>query len=89
MTLCQLKVETFTETFSTQLDSKGRITVPANIRKKLGLEKGDRVKFSVRTSRIRSKKVSSIDEALNFVKSFDSVENFSFDGEEVEVELCE
>jgi len=76
-------------TCSAKIDSKGRITVPSRIRKKLGLEAGDQLRISVENCQIRKKKVSSFEEAKAFVDGFSDVESFSFDGEEVEVVLYE
>ncbi|WP_414837306.1 AbrB/MazE/SpoVT family DNA-binding domain-containing protein [Candidatus Nanosalina sp. VS9-1] len=80
-------MKAFTESFSTTLDSKGRVTLPASVRRKLGLEKGDKVKISAKNPRIRSREASCIEEALSFLQEFDSVETFSFNGERVEVVL--
>jgi AbrB family looped-hinge helix DNA binding protein len=74
-------------TYTGQLDSKGRVTVPSRIRKKLGLEAGDELRISVENAEVRSKKASSFEEAKAFVESFSDVESFSFDGEQVEVVL--
>jgi AbrB family looped-hinge helix DNA binding protein len=76
-------------TCSAQLDSKGRITIPSRIRKKLGLEAGDEFRISVQNSEIRRKKASSFEEAKAFVDGFSNVESFSFDGETVRVILRE
>lgn len=75
--------------FSASLDSKGRITVPAEIRNKYNLEEGDSVKLELRNCSTRSKKVSSLEEAQNFIQRFEQVEKFFFDGKTVEVVLRE
>lgn len=72
-------------TLAGQIDSKGRITIPSRLRKKLGLEAGDSLMISVENVEILRKNVSSFEEAKAFVDRFSSVESFSFDGEEVEV----
>jgi AbrB family looped-hinge helix DNA binding protein len=73
--------------FSGRIDSKGRVTIPSRVRKKLGLESGDDVKISVRNCQVKKRKVSSFEEAKAFIEDFSGVESFSFDGEIVEVVL--
>ena len=72
-----------------QIDSKGRITVPARIRRKLGLEAGDSLSITVENAEVRKKEVSSFEEAKAFVESFSGIQSFSFDGKVVEVVLRE
>ena len=79
----------FTCRFSAQLDSKGRITIPARIRKRLGLEEGERVSLSLESGKFISKNLSSEKEALKFLSSLESIETFSFDGEILRVVLSE
>jgi AbrB family looped-hinge helix DNA binding protein len=73
--------------FCGKLDSKGRITVPARIRNRLDLEKGDELRIPVENAEVRRKETSSFEEAKDFVDSFSNVESFSFDSEQVEVVL--
>lgn len=81
-------MEAFTPVkFSAKLDSKGRVTIPSRVRKKLGLEAGDSLRISVENAEVRREKASSFEEAKAFVEGFSSVESFSFDGEVVEVVL--
>lgn len=75
--------------FSARLDSKGRITVPARLRDRLGLEKGDRISLSVESSKVLRKKFPSREKALKFLSGLEYVESFSFDGETLEVVLNE
>lgn len=75
--------------FSGKLDSKGRITVPARIRDKLDLGKGDRVSFYIESCQVIRKGFESDTEALNFVRNLENVKRFSFDGETLEVILGE
>jgi AbrB family looped-hinge helix DNA binding protein len=87
-------VNVFTEglpevTFSASLDTKGRITVPARIRNRLGIDKGDEIFLSLKSEDVVRKDVNSLEEALIFVKSFDSVSSFSFSDGVVEVILDE
>jgi len=75
--------------FSGQLDSKGRITIPARIRKKLGLEKGSQVSLLLEPDRVVREEVSGYREALETVEKFQDVESFSFNGGVVEVVINE
>ncbi|MFB6115235.1 MAG: AbrB/MazE/SpoVT family DNA-binding domain-containing protein [Candidatus Nanohalobium sp.] len=75
--------------FSGKIDSKGRITVPARIRKKLGLKAGDELEVSVNNCEVKRKQVSGFEEAKAFVQDFSEVKSFSFDGEKVEVVVRE
>lgn len=75
--------------FSGRIDSKGRITVPSNVRGKLGLEKGDRVRLALQSGTVIRKEFSSKKEALEFLKGVEEVKSFSFDGEFLEVFVCE
>lgn len=76
-------------TLTGKIDSKGRITIPSRIRDRLGLEAGDELDISVRSCQVKRKKVSSFEESKAFIEGFSSVESFSFDGEVVEVVVCE
>jgi AbrB family looped-hinge helix DNA binding protein len=76
-------------TFSAQLDSKGRITIPARIRDKLNLVEGDRISVSLDSMKVIRRNVSSKSEALEFLLELESVQSFDFDGEVLEVVLCE
>lgn len=73
--------------FQAKIDSKGRITVPAEIRERLSLEKGDSIPFKLAASRVIVEEVGSRDEALRFIESFDSVRSFSYEAGVVEVVL--
>ncbi len=79
----------FTCQFSAQLDSKGRVTVPAQVRDKLDLGKGDRISLEIGSSRVLRKKFDSNSRALNFVRDLQGAKEFSFDGEVLEVVLDE
>ena len=79
----------FKPRFSATLDSKGRVTVPARIRNKLGLEKGDKISLTIDPSKVISKEFRSEEKALEFLSSLDGVESFSFDGEVLEAVLDE
>lgn len=80
-------METFTvqKSFLATLDSKGRITIPAGIRKTFNLEKGDTIQLVLENCKVEKQKVSGIEEALQFIESFEQVESFSFNDETVEV----
>jgi AbrB family looped-hinge helix DNA binding protein len=77
----------FTCRFSGKLDSKGRVTVPARIRNRLDLEKGDKITLALESGEIIRKSFSSNSEALDFLSGLEGVESFSFDGEVLEVVL--
>ena len=77
-----------TFTFSAKVDSKGRVTVPSSIRKRLGVEQCDSIRLSIETDFI-SREFDSPDEALKFVKELDGVESFSFEDGFLEVVVNE
>ncbi|MFB6204680.1 MAG: AbrB/MazE/SpoVT family DNA-binding domain-containing protein [Candidatus Nanohaloarchaea archaeon] len=64
--------------FSATLDSKGRVTVPAEIRKRFGLEKGDRV--SLELSRVLLRVEVERREALGIIRELDAEEFRYSDG---------
>lgn len=72
-------------TWTGQLDSKGRITVPSRIRNKLDLCKGDEVTLSVTSTKVVIEEVGSYQEAVEFIRSLDSVKSFSYSDGVVEV----
>ena len=82
-------MEAFTCRFSGQIDSKGRVTVPARIRKRLELEKGDQIVLQLDSSKVVQKEVGSYRKALSFIEQFESVFSFSFSDDVVEVVLDE
>jgi len=83
-------VAAFTKiSFSGKIDSKGRITVPARIRNKLGLENGDKISLSLESGKIISKDFTSEEEALEFLSSLENVKSFSYEGDVLEVVLDE
>lgn len=71
--------------FNGTLDSKGRVTVPARIRNRLQLKKGDEVSLKIRSQRTIRKEFSSKRDALNFLSGLDGVKSFSFNGKVLEV----
>ncbi len=73
--------------FSGKIDSKGRVTIPARIRKRLGIGSGDRISISVKIGRLIEKKMDSEKEALEFLNSLDKVKSFKYDGDKLEVVL--
>lgn len=79
----------FTCRFSAQLDSKGRIIVPAGVRDRLDLETGDRISLTLDSSKVILKEFSSKSESLEFLSELENVQSFSFDGESLEVVLDE
>jgi len=79
----------FTTRFSAQIDSKGRITIPARIRNRLNLEKGEKVSLTLESGKVVSKEFESEKEALEFLSRLEGIERFSFDGDILEVVLSE
>jgi AbrB family looped-hinge helix DNA binding protein len=75
--------------FSAELDSKGRITVPAEIRNRLELGKGDRISLGLESTKILRKDFSTKSEALNYLRELENVESFSFDSGTLEVVLSD
>lgn len=53
-----------------KVSSKGQITIPIEIRKKLNLKQGDKLFFIESQDGIVIKKSNAIDEFLNFQKAF-------------------
>ncbi len=76
-------------TFSATLDSKGRITVPSRIRKRLNLGKGDEISLSLSSTQVVVEEVGSYREALEFINSLDSVKSFSYEDGVVEVTISD
>lgn len=75
--------------FSGSIDSKGRVTIPARIRNRLGLEKGDQVSLTLNASNVIVEEVDSYREALELIQSLGDVESFSYSYGKVEVVLDE
>lgn len=73
--------------FSATLDSKGRVTVPARYRKKLDLQKGDRLTIGLSKATKVEKLVKNREEALKIISGLEKAQSFSFDGDKVEVIL--
>ena len=81
-------MEAFTSvSFSGKIDSKGRVTIPARIRNRLEMEKGDKVSLSLESCKAVRKEFSSIQKALEFVSKLQGVKSFSFDSGMLEVVL--
>jgi len=85
----QRKSVAFTCRFSAQIDSKGRVTIPASIRDRIDLKKGDKIDLRLDSSRVIRKQFDSNAGALNFVRELQDVKEFSFDGELLEVVLSD
>jgi AbrB family looped-hinge helix DNA binding protein len=83
-------VEEFTPVqFSATLDSKGRVTVPSEVRDRIGLEPGDKISLSLDSTRVLSKSFSSKEEAMEFPAGIEEVESFSFSSGMLEVVLSD
>jgi len=50
---------------SSKLSSKGQVTIPREIRKKLGVEKGDSIAYELRDGLVILKRVESFDVAFH------------------------
>jgi len=72
-------------TFTGQIDSKGRITVPSRIRNRLNLENGDEISLSISSAEIIIEEVESYQEALELIELLGSVKSFSYSNGVVEV----
>ena len=75
--------------FSAELDSKGRITVPARIRNRLELEQGDRISVQLESGKVLKKEFSSKGKALEFLSGLENIKGFSFSFGTLEVVLDE
>lgn len=71
--------------FSAKLDSKGRITVPASLRRSLDIESGEELTLSLPSTQIQRYSVSNEEEALKILGQLEDVKEFSFSGETLEV----
>ncbi|MFB6144201.1 MAG: AbrB/MazE/SpoVT family DNA-binding domain-containing protein [Candidatus Nanohaloarchaea archaeon] len=81
-------MSTFTgKTFSARLDSKGRVTVPAELRNSLGIEPGDTVQLSLDATNIQVFDVETALEAVEVVEGLEEVRRFDFDGNVLKVVL--
>ncbi|MFB6191404.1 MAG: hypothetical protein ABEJ64_03160 [Candidatus Nanohaloarchaea archaeon] len=69
------------------MDSKGRITVPACLRNRLELEEGEDISLTLVDYEVIAEEVGSYREALEFIRSLDSVESFTYREGVVEVVL--
>ena len=86
----QRKSAAFTQVgFSAKLDSKGRVTVPARIRNRFDLEKGDELRLSLESSKVLRKEFSGKADALEFLSGLEDVKQFSFSSGVLEVVLSE
>lgn len=73
-----VKTSRLSSSFSARLDSKGRVTVPAELRDRLGIEQGDRV--SVRITGEAKRVETGREEALKIVEELDADEFRYSDG---------
>lgn len=72
-------------TWTSKIDSKGRVTIPARIRNKLNINEGDKLKLSLEDAKVIENEFDSSEEALDFLSSLDDIESYSFDGETLKV----
>ncbi|PSG99113.1 MAG: hypothetical protein BRC29_03225 [Nanohaloarchaea archaeon SW_7_43_1] len=74
-------------TWKARVDSKGRVTIPARIRKKLGISQGDRISLSLNSTRVIQKQVENREEAIKLLSSLNFVKSFSYSDDFLEVVL--
>lgn len=74
--------------FTGSLDAKGRLTVPARIRSRFGLEQGARVTVLIEPSSVDRYQVDSFEKAQQLLAQYDSVASFSYQDGVLEV-VCD
>ena len=74
-------------TWTSKIDSKGRVTIPARIRNKLNIEEGEKLQLFLKKSKVIRKEFDTFQEALDFLSQLDDVKSFSYDGEILEAIL--
>ena len=65
-------------TWKTQVDSKGRVTIPARIRNRLNLSENEEISLSLQSRKVVRKEVENEQEAVQILSKFDSVESFQY-----------
>lgn len=86
LSLPPTQVDAFTEiAFSGIVDSRGRVTLPSDIRQRLDIGEGDRVTLKLNSIRIERNDVDSIQEAVEILSESEDVKSFSFSGGTLEV----
>jgi bifunctional DNA-binding transcriptional regulator/antitoxin component of YhaV-PrlF toxin-antitoxin module len=76
-------------TFSAKLDSKGRITIPAEIREQLNLKQEDTIQTGIFSFKIETRNVESYKEAIELLQEFEAVKSFYYEEGTLEVVLDE
>jgi AbrB family looped-hinge helix DNA binding protein len=71
--------------FSASMDSRGRVTIPADLREKLKLDSNEKVDISIKSPDTYRKEVESFSEAKRILSCFEDVESFSFEEGVLEV----
>ncbi len=74
-------------TFRARMDSKGRVTVPARIREKLGIDRGGVLHFAVLSVSRVTCEVEGPRKALEVIEDLESVQSFSYSDGSLEVFL--
>ena len=64
--------------FSAQIDSKGRITIPSEVRNILDLENGDEVTLSLPDTEVKEYTVKGPEEALKIVDETENIKDFEY-----------
>lgn len=76
-----------TFTFVASLDSKGRLTVPSEVRKKYDLERGDTFRISLESIEVEEVEVAGVEEAQEVLQELEDVEWFFYRDGVLEVVL--
>lgn len=76
-------------TFSAKLDTKGRVTIPAEIREQFNLQQGDTIQAGVFSFKVETREVESYKQAVELLQEFESVESFTYTEGILEVILNE
>ncbi|MDY6770714.1 MAG: AbrB/MazE/SpoVT family DNA-binding domain-containing protein [Candidatus Nanohaloarchaea archaeon] len=69
------------------LDSKGRLTVPSEVRKKYDLERGDTFRISLESIEVEEVEVAGVEEAQEVLQELEDVEWFFYRDGVLEVVL--
>lgn len=86
LSLPPTQVDAFTEiAFSGVIDSRGRLTLPSDIRQRLDIGEGDRLTLKLNSIKIERNEVDSIQEAIEILSKSEGVKSFSFSDGTLEV----
>lgn len=83
-------MDAFTEiAFSGVLDSRGRVTIPSDVREGLDIGNGDRVTLKLNSVSVERTEVDSIQEAIEVLSDSENVRSFRYSGGTLEVKRYE